>query len=101
MRSISLFEGRFTQVKNAVCYQVKKLTTTQDVFVRSLTLKAAPIQKVKPSLKRRVGYTEEEVSITRTKLTEMEIDEEIDMDNEKGRDDNEKTGEAMQNIANC
>ena len=97
MRSISLFEGRFTQVKNAVCYQVKKLTT-QDVFVRSLTLKAAPIQKVKPSLKRRVGYMEEEVSITRAKLAEMEIDEEIDTGNEKGRDDNEKMGEAMQNV---
>ena len=101
LRRISLFEGRFTQVKNAVCYQVKKLTTTQDAFVRSLTLKAAPIQKVKPSLKKRVGYTEEEVSTTRAKLAEMEIDEEIDTGNEKGRDDNEKTGEAMQNVANC
>ena len=64
-------------------------------------LKAAPIQKVKLSLKRRVGYTEEEVSITRAKLAEMEIDEEIDTGNEKGRDDNEKMGEAMQNVANC
>ena len=71
LRSISLFEGRFTQVKNVVRYQVKKLTTTQDAFVRSLTLKAAPIQKVKPSLKRRVGYTEEEVSTTCAKLAEM------------------------------
>ena len=44
---------------------------------------------------------EEEVSITRAKLAEMEIDEEIDTGNEKGRDDNEKTGEAMQNVANC
>ena len=84
-----------------VHYQVKKLTTTQDAFVRSLTLKVAPIQKVKPSLKRRVGYMEEEVSITRAKLAEMEIDKEIDTGNKKGRDDNEKTGEAMQNIANC
>ena len=44
---------------------------------------------------------EEEVSITRAKLAEMEIDKEIDTGNEKDRDDNKKTGEAMQNVANC
>ena len=44
--------------------------------MKSLTLKAsAPVEKFKPTPKRKVGYTEEEVSITRAKLAEMEIDE--------------------------
>ena len=55
----------------------------QEAFVKSLTIKATPIEKVKPTLKRRVGYVEEEVSITRAKLAEMEISE------EKEKDDNE------------
>ena len=38
--------------------------------------KDVPKTKLKPSLKRRVGYTEEEVSATRARLSSMAIDEE-------------------------
>ncbi|KAF8969131.1 hypothetical protein BDZ97DRAFT_1915494 [Flammula alnicola] len=62
LRSISLFDGRFTQ----------------EAIVKSLTQNTAPVEKAKPLLKRRVGYAEEEVSITRAKLAEMEIGEEKD-----------------------
>ena len=41
--------------------------------MRSLTDKAAPVVKVKQMLKRKVGYTHEEMSITRAKLEVMEI----------------------------
>ena len=51
---------------------------TQEAFVKSLTRKATPVEKVKPTLKRRVGYIEEEVSITRAKLAKMELSENME-----------------------
>ena len=62
---------------------MQRLTMTQEAFVKSLTKKVTPIEKVKPTLKRRVGYMAEEVSITCAKLAEMEISK------ERGKDDNE------------
>jgi hypothetical protein len=42
-------------------------------------------QAAKPTLKRKVGYTDEEVSFTRSKLAQMEIDENTA---EKGNEEN-------------
>ncbi|KAF8969734.1 hypothetical protein BDZ97DRAFT_1754546 [Flammula alnicola] len=53
-RSISLFDGRFIQ----------------EAIMKSLIPNTAPVENAKPLLKRRVGYREEEVSITRAKLTD-------------------------------
>jgi hypothetical protein len=50
-----------------------------------LTGKATPIEKVKPILKRRVGYMDEQVSITRAKLAEMEISEDMETSQERGK----------------
>jgi ribosomal protein L17 len=55
---------------------------TQEAFVKSLTTKMTPIEKIKTTLKRRVGYVEEEVLITHAKLAEMEISK------ERGKNDN-------------
>jgi hypothetical protein len=60
--------------------------------VKSLTEKATPVEKVKTTLKRRVGYTEEHVSITRAKLEGMEIDTE-------GNDGREERDEPEENTA--
>ncbi|KAF8809203.1 hypothetical protein BYT27DRAFT_7284310, partial [Phlegmacium glaucopus] len=62
LRSISLFDGQFTQ----------------DAFMKNFTQNTGAAEKVKNVLKRKVGYTEEEVSMTRAKLTEMDIDKEMD-----------------------
>jgi hypothetical protein len=57
--------------------------------MKSLTTRTAPVEKVKPTLKRKVGYMEEEVSITRAKLAEMEISRDMDTGDERGKDKNE------------
>ena len=46
----------------------------QDAYVKTLTENSAPPKQLK-TLKRKVGYTDEEVSKTRTKLNRMVIDE--------------------------
>jgi hypothetical protein len=51
-----------------------------------LTIKATPVKNVKPTLKRRVGYIDEEVSITRAKLAEMELSENMETGEEIGKD---------------
>lgn len=58
--------------------QCQKPIITPDEFVKSLSvsLKAAPTEKIKLTLKSRVGYTEKEVSIVHAKLAEMEINKE-------------------------
>jgi len=57
--------------------------------VKSLTQKAAPIEKTKPTLKRKVGYALEEVSITRAKLEEMEINEDAATSKKKSEGNDE------------
>ena len=57
--------------------------------MKSLTTRTAPVEKMKPTLKRKVGYMEEEVSITRAKLAEMEISRDMDTGDERGKDKNE------------
>lgn len=65
--------------------------------MKSLTQKGASIEKVKPTLKRRVGYTQEEVSITRAKLAEMEISEDIETNKEKGKESDDEMNEIEEN----
>jgi len=57
LRSISLFDGSYTQ----------------DAFVRGV-MQRAPEERPKISLKRKVGYVEEQVSATRARMAEMHID---------------------------
>ena len=75
------------------------MTIPQEAFVKSLTQKGASIKKVKPTLKRRVGYTQEEVSITRAKLAEMEISEDVETNKEKleGKESNDEMNEIEEN----
>ncbi|KAF8802300.1 hypothetical protein BYT27DRAFT_7261397 [Phlegmacium glaucopus] len=60
LQTISLLDGQFTQ----------------EVFIKGIVQEDVPQTKPKPSLKRRVGYSEEEVSVTQAKLAAMAIDEE-------------------------
>ena len=62
----------------------------QEAFVKSLTTKVTTAEDAKPTLKRRVGYVEEEVSITRAKLEKMEISEEMETCEERGKDNKEE-----------
>ena len=73
------------------------MTIPQEAFVKSLTQKEALIEKVKPTLKRRVGYTQEVVSITRAKLAEMEISDVIETNKEKHRESDEEMDEIEEN----
>ena len=75
--------------ENRACCRVKRLTIKQEAFVKSLSAKAAAIEKVKPTLKRKVGYVEEVMSITRAKLAELEINKDMDTAEERGKDNNE------------
>ena len=63
--------------------------------MKSLTQGAVPNEKVtnKATLKRRVGYTEEEVSITRAKLAKMKISEGREGSEERDNDSNEEMNE--------
>jgi hypothetical protein len=45
--------------------------------VKSLTLHTTTEERPKISLKRKVGYVDEQVSATRARLADMQIDEEI------------------------
>ena len=65
--------------------------------MKSLTQKEALTEKVKPTLKRRVGYTQEVVSITHAKLAEMEISDVIETNNEKHRESDEEMDEIEEN----
>ena len=72
---------------------------TQEVFVKSLTRKATPVKRVKPTLKRRVGYIEEEVSITCAKLAKMELSENMETSKDSAKErgnDNDKPVENTQ-----
>ena len=58
--------------------------------MKSLTQKAAPIEKDKPMLKRRVGYLQEELSITRARLAVMKISEDSETNEEKDKESDEE-----------
>lgn len=79
LRSINLLDGRFTQVSmsnNDEAYWAHFFKKKQDAFVKSIMQEDTPKTKPKPTLKRRVGYSEEAVSTARAKLAAMAIDEE-------------------------
>ena len=65
--------------------------------MKSLTQKEALTEKVKPTLKRRVGYTQEVVSIMHAKLAEMEISDVIETNKEKHRESDEEMDEIEEN----
>lgn len=67
--------------------------------MKSLTEKATPVGKIKTTLKRRVGYMEEQVSITRAKIEKMEICEDTEAIQERGKDRTEEMDEFEENIA--
>jgi hypothetical protein len=48
----------------------------QEAFIKGMVREDIPKTNPKPSLKRRVGYSEEAVSATRARLSSMVIDEE-------------------------
>ena len=64
LRSISLFKREIHPGKNKVRTWIQMLIITQEAFVKSLTGKATPIENVKPTLKRRVGYTSGKLKYT-------------------------------------
>ena len=48
----------------------------QEAFIKGMVQEDIPKTNSRPLLKRRVGYSEEEVSATRARLSSMAIDEE-------------------------
>ncbi len=76
LRSISLLEGKFTQASDSDPPRPTQQFTgaEQDAFVKSASMEKSSKPRTK-SLKRKVGYIDEEVSATRTKLAQMEIEE--------------------------
>ena len=54
----------------------------QDAFVKGLIKSPVLAEKAKTTLKRKVGYLEEEISVTRAKIAQMEIDEDGDKSSE-------------------
>jgi len=48
------------------------------VFVKGLIKSPAPVKKAKTTLKRKVGYVEEKISVTCAKIAQMEIDDDED-----------------------
>jgi hypothetical protein len=62
----------------------------QDAYVKSLTENSAP-PKLLRNLKRRVGYTDEEISKTRAKLNRMAVDDPTE--NTENAENADKPGE--------
>lgn len=79
LRSISLFDGSFTQVRIFPITPLlnNNLTVVQDAFVRGVMHCMVPEERPTISLKRKVGYVEEQVSATRARMAEMQIDVQI------------------------
>ena len=80
--------------KSRIRTWVRSLITSQEAFVKSLTEKLAPVEKVKTTLKRRVGYMQEKMSITRAKLEEMEISEDKETSKKGSEDIDEEMDES-------
>jgi len=78
LRSISLLEGKFTQVSlHAITGSPCPIDERkQDAIVKAASKdKTGQAIPTKTTLKRKVGYTDEGVSITRSKLTKLKIGE--------------------------
>ena len=77
LRSISLFDGSFTQVcifPMTLYPEINYKTMNQDAFVRGVMHRTTYDERPKASLKRKVGYVEEQVSATRARMAKMHID---------------------------
>ena len=86
LRSITLMDGRFSQVSSSdlsPCHTSGSQYEPQAACTARLTKRVAPSQAKGLSMKRRVGYGDEELANARNKLSRMEIDE-----NEKTTEDN-------------
>ena len=78
LRSISLLEGKYTQASEFITVGMDTIyrINEQDAFVKAISTEnmAKPFSmNSKASLKRKVGYVNEEASVTRTKFAQMEI----------------------------
>ena len=69
--------------------------------MKNLTQKGAPVEKIKPMLKRRVGYMQEEVSMTRAKLEAMRINEDIETNDAKGKETDEEMEKSDETTPSC
>ena len=58
----------------SLLYPTMIYRTMQDAFVKGVMHRTVPEERPKISLKQKVGYVEEQVSVTRAKMSEMQID---------------------------
>lgn len=73
LRAVTLLDGKYTQVRHRSASVVDtQLTQRQDAFKRRLV--ATMPFTTQPSLKRRLGYVEEEVAEARAKLSRLDIE---------------------------
>jgi hypothetical protein len=72
LRSINLLDGQFTQVSTVFREESWAQKEDQEAFIKGIDI---PKTNPKPSLKRRVGYSEEVFSATRARLSSMQIDD--------------------------
>ena len=81
LRSVKLFDGRFTQVLRFPFAPLPTMTYNfmiQDAFVRGAMHRTTTDKRLKISLKRKEGYVDEQVSATRARMAEMRIDARIE-----------------------
>jgi len=87
LRSINLLEGKFMQVRKSILDKQNTIQrfAEQDAFVKAASTRIpTKINSTKATLKRKVGYMDEAVSITRTKLSQMKIAEATGMEGRDG-----------------
>jgi hypothetical protein len=86
LRSISLLEGKFAGEEiNLDKQNIIERSVEQEAFVKAASTRIpTKINTTKATLKRKVGYMDEAVSITRTKLSQMKI---VEATGVEGRDE--------------
>ena len=85
--SINLLEGKFTQVRKSILdkQNIIQRFAKQDAFVKVASMRIpTKINSMKATLKRKVGYMDEAISVTRTKLSQMKIAEATGMEGRDG-----------------
>ena len=81
LRSVNLFNRSFTQVLRFPFAPLPTMTYNfmiQNAFVRGAMHRTTTDKRLKISLKRKVGYVDEQVSVTRARMAEMRIDAQIE-----------------------
>ena len=68
--------GDLPRYKNfpSLLYPTMIYRTVQDAFVKGVMHRTVPEERLKISLKRKVGYIEEQVSVMQAKMSKMQID---------------------------